>query len=251
MKLAFVIPAYNEEALIGDCLKAVVAEVKRSGADAEIVVVNNASTDKTKEIAQEFEGVTVVDETKKGLVHARRAGFEATTAPLVANIDADTLVPEGWITTVLDEYEKNPKLVGLSGPYIYYDLSWWNQFLVKGFYHLSYAVYLLNRFVLRVGSMIQGGNFVISRDAWLKAGGFDTSISFYGEDTDVAVRLSRVGPVKWTYKLKMLTSGRRLASEGVFKTAGTYTLNYFWVTFRGKPVTQDYTDVRPADKNTD
>jgi glycosyltransferase involved in cell wall biosynthesis len=245
MKIAFVIPAYNEEALIAQCVEAVIAEVKRSGADAEIVVVNNASKDRTKEIAEAYPEVTVVDEKQKGLVHARRAGFEATTAPLVANIDADTLVPEGWITTVLDEFSKNEKLVGLSGPYVYYDLSWWNQFMVKGFYGLSYLVYLLNRFVLRVGSMIQGGNFVILRSAWLKAGGFDTSITFYGEDTDVAVRLSKVGPVKWTYRLKMLTSGRRLASEGVFKTAGTYTLNYFWVTFRGRPVTKDYTDVRP------
>ena len=249
MKLAFVIPAYNEETLIGECLEAVLAEVRRSGADAEIVVVNNASTDRTKQIAEGFEGVRVVDETKKGLVHARRAGFEATSAPLVANIDADTLVPEGWIGMVLDEFTRNPKLVGLSGPYIYYDLSLWNQILVKGFYALSFAVYLLNRFVLRVGSMIQGGNFIISRAAWLEAGGFDTSISFYGEDTDVAVRLSRVGPVRWTYRLKMLTSGRRLASEGVFKTAGTYVLNYFWVTFRGRPVTKDYTDIRPDEQN--
>ena len=35
MKLAFVIPAYNEEALIGKCLESVVAEIARAGADAE------------------------------------------------------------------------------------------------------------------------------------------------------------------------------------------------------------------------
>lgn len=245
MQIAFVIPAYNEEALIGQCLKAVIAEVARSGADAEIVVVNNASTDRTKEIALEFEGVRVVDETQKGLVHARRAGFEATSAELVANIDADTELPPGWITKVLDNFDSNPDLVGLSGPYVYYDLSLWNQFLVRLFYVAAFLVYLLNRFVLRVGSMIQGGNFVIRRSAWLKAGGFDTSISFYGEDTDVAVRLSRVGPVKWTFGLPMRTSGRRLAREGVVQTAGRYVLNYFWVTFRGKPVTKDYTDIRP------
>lgn len=244
-QIAFVIPAYNEEGLIGNCLSAVVAEVERSGARAEIVVVNNASTDRTKQIAEGFAGVRVVDETKKGLVHARRAGFEATTAELVANIDADTEVPEGWLTKVIDSFERQPDLVGLSGPYVYYDLSLWNQALVRLFYVLSFLVYLLNRFILRVGSMIQGGNFVIRRSAWLKAGGFDTSISFYGEDTDVAVRLSRVGPVKWTFGLKMRTSGRRLANEGVLKTAGTYVLNYFWVTFRGKPATKDYKDIRP------
>ena len=44
MKLAFVIPAYNEEALIGKCLESVLAEIKRSGADADVIVVNNAST---------------------------------------------------------------------------------------------------------------------------------------------------------------------------------------------------------------
>jgi hypothetical protein len=43
----------------------------------------------------------------------------------------------------------------------------------------------------------------------------------------------------------MNTSGRRLEKEGVFRTAGTYTLNFFWVTFRGKPATKDYTDIRP------
>ena len=61
-KLAFVIPAYNEEALIGKCLESVVAEIARSGADAEIIVVNNASTDRTGEIARSFPTVRVVDE---------------------------------------------------------------------------------------------------------------------------------------------------------------------------------------------
>lgn len=248
MDLAFVIPAYNEEALIGPCLESVLREVKRTGVKTEIVVVNNNSSDRTGEIARGYEGVTVVDETKKGLVHARRAGFEATTAELVANIDADTEVPEGWITTVMHTFDRKPALVALSGPYIYHDLSLWNRFLVRLFYYISFTAYLLNRFVLKVGSMIQGGNFVIRRSAWIKAGGYDTSISFYGEDTDIAVRMNRVGPVKWTFGLPMYTSGRRLENEGVFKTAGTYVLNYFSVTFRGRPATEDYTDIRPEDE---
>jgi cellulose synthase/poly-beta-1,6-N-acetylglucosamine synthase-like glycosyltransferase len=244
-QLAFVIPAYNEEALIGTCLESVLKEVKRSGVDAEIVVVNNASKDRTREIAASYEGVRVVDEMQKGLVHARHAGFENSTAELVANIDADTMLPEGWITTVMDQFKATPELVALSGPYIYYDLSVWNRVLVRLFYYLSYVLYLFNRFVLRIGSMIQGGNFVIRRSAWIKAGGYDLSIAFYGEDTDIAVRMHKVGPVKWTFKLPMFTSGRRLEKEGVFKTAGTYTLNYFWVIFRGKPATKEYTDIRP------
>ncbi|MFN4211965.1 MAG: glycosyltransferase family 2 protein, partial [Devosia sp.] len=59
MRLAFVIPAYNEEALIGKCLESVIAEIARSGADAEVIVVNNASTDRTGEIARSYTGVRV------------------------------------------------------------------------------------------------------------------------------------------------------------------------------------------------
>jgi len=243
--LSFVIPAYNEEALIGACLESVLAEIERSGVDAEVVVVNNASKDRTGEIARGFAGVKVVDEPKKGLVNARHAGFENSTGELVANIDSDTIVPAGWLTTVVTAFAADPKLVCLSGPYVYYDMSAWNRFLIQMFYGLTWLIYVVNHYLLKVGSVVQGGNFVFTRTAWLKAGGFDRTIAFFGEDTDVAVRLSRVGKVKFTFALPMKTSGRRLEKEGVFRTAGRYTLNFFWVTFRGRPATREYTDIRP------
>jgi hypothetical protein len=113
------------------------------------------------------------------------------------------------------------------------------------FYGVTYFMYLVNRFVLRVGSVVQGGNFVFKRSAWQSVGGFNRAIQFYGEDTDVAVRLFRVGAVKWTFRLKMWTSGRRLAEEGIIKTAITYAWNFFSVTFAGRPATKKYSDVRP------
>ena len=148
MKLAFVIPAYNEEALIGKCVESVLAEVKRSGRDCDVVVVNNNSTDRTREIAASFAGARVVDEMQKGLVSARDGGFRATTAELVANIDGDTMVTPGWLDVVFDEFEKDPKLVCLSGPYVYYDLNPWQRFLVGGFYGLTTLIYWINRYVL-------------------------------------------------------------------------------------------------------
>ena len=246
MKLAFVIPAYNEEALIGKCLESVLSEISRSRVPADVIVVNNASKDRTGEIARSFAGVRVVDEPKKGLVNARHAGFAASEGyDLVANIDSDTIVPVGWLDTVYREFDKDRGLVCLSGPYVYYDMKAHNRFLISLFYGLTYLIYILNRFILRVGSVVQGGNFVFKREAWAAVGGYDRTIDFFGEDTDVAVRLSKVGKVKWTFALKMKTSGRRLEKEGVFRTAGTYTLNFFWVTFRGKPATKNYTDIRP------
>ncbi len=235
MKLSFVIPAYNEEKGIGKCLEAVFEEIKRNpGLEVEVVVVNNASTDHTREEALKFPGVTVVEEKLKGLVYARRAGFVATKGELVANVDADTRLPQGWLKKVIAEFEKDKNLVALSGPYIYYDLPLWQRALVKVFYFPGWAF----------GRMLQGGNFVIKRDAWEKAGGFDTSISFYGEDTDVARRIAKWGRVKWTWSLYAYTSGRRLQQEGFLYMGWIYALNFLSTNFLGRPYTRNYRDVR-------
>ena len=195
MKLAFVIPAYNEEALIGKCLESVVAEIARSGADAEIIVVNNASTDRTGEIARSFPGVRVVDEPKKGLVNARDAGFAASEGfELIANIDSDTIVPAGWLDTVLREFGRDPKLVCLSGPYVYYDMSAWNRFLVEHVLWPDLAD--LRAQPLSSCALARWCRAAISCSSAMpgpQVGGYDRSIEFFGEDTDVAVRLSKVG----------------------------------------------------------
>ncbi|MDB5224443.1 MAG: hypothetical protein JWO43_65 [Candidatus Adlerbacteria bacterium] len=245
MKISFVVPAYNEEKVLGKCLEAIMAELGRHpeltlGQDAEVVVVNNASTDKTGEVARSFAGVQVIDEPRKGLVQARKSGFDSTTGELVANVDSDTIVPEGWLNTVLHNFEHDPKLVALSGPYIYYDLSAFSRGLVHLFYFFGYILGLL-----RLIAMLQGGNFVIKRDAWAQVGGFDTNIAFYGEDTDVAKRLQRVGRVRWTWSLPALTSGRRIAQEGIVVMSLRYTINNLWMYWCNKPFSKQYKDIRP------
>jgi len=243
MKISFVIPAYNEERLIGQCLDATaktIAEAVRlqlvAPGDVEVVVVNNASTDRTKEVAVQHAHVRVVDEFKKGLVQARKAGFDATTGELVANIDSDTTPTAQWLPMVLSEFAKDPKLVALSGPYFYYDLSSFARMLTTVFYFCGWAF---------AGFKLQGGNFVIKRDAWERAGGFDTRIAFYGEDTDVARRIAKQGRVRWRWALQMPTTGRRLAHEGIVVMGLKYALNFLTTKFAGRPATHTYTDIRP------
>jgi glycosyltransferase involved in cell wall biosynthesis len=244
MKISFVIPAYNEELSIARCLESVERELSSGEYDAEVIVVNNASTDRTHEIASSFDWVKVVDEREKGLVRARHAGFSASTGELIANIDADTILPAGWLSRVMNEFEKSEKLVALSGPFIYYDLPFYSRLLTKFFYAFGYLTHLFNHFILRVGAMLQGGNFIVRRAALEKIGGYDTSIAFYGEDTDVARRLSSVGRVKWTFGLPIYASGRRLKHEGIVTMGVRYSLNYLSVIFFGKPFTVEYIDIR-------
>ena len=253
MKVSIVIPAYNEEAIIGPCIEAVrraVEHAELQEGEYEIIVVNNASTDRTREVASAY-AVRVVDESWKGLTRAKQAGLKAARGELIAHPDADTLMPKDWLRKALTEFERHPKLVALSGPYIYYDLSPYHQFLTKAWLGAGFVFHLIIRDILRQGAMVQGGNYIARRDALLRIGGYDTSIEFYGEDFDIARRLSAVGKVKWTWKFPMYSSGRRLAKEGVLKTAFNYGLNNMASTFLKRPVSMTYTDVRPAANNLD
>ena len=244
IRLSFVVPAFNEEALLPSCLQAIQAEITRSGVSAEIVVVDNASTDRTGEVARGFPGVVVVHEARKGLVQARKAGFEASSGVLVANIDADTLVPPGWIDRVEAEFARDASLVAVSGPYDYYDVPMRIRAAARLFYIVGFGTYCFNRYVLRVGSMVQGGNFVIQREALIRAGGFDPSFTFYGEDTDIARRMAQVGSVKFTWVLMAKSSGRRLQGDGLLMTGVRYSSNYIWATFFRKPFTSAWQDYR-------
>lgn len=243
-QISFVVPAYNEEAMLPVCLAAIRAEIERSGCDAEIVVVNNASTDQTAAVAAAVPGVAVVHEPVKGLVAARRAGFGAARGVLVANIDADTQVPRFWIDRVLEAFARDAKLVAISGPYDYFDVPIHIRAVSRMFYGVGYATYAFNKHVLGVGSMVQGGNFVVSREALESIGGFSDEFQFYGEDTDIARRMNQVGNVVFTWKLMAKSSGRRLRGDGVVMTGLRYSTNYLWVTFFRKPFTNAWHDYR-------
>ena len=109
---------------------------------------------------------------------------------------------------------------------------------------MGYGFYVLNRFVLRAGSMLQGGNFVVRRAALEQIGGYSSTFSFYGEDTDLACRLNAIGAVKFTFRLPALSSGRRLLEEGLMRIGLRYSMNFVWATFMHRPFTDDWIDVR-------
>jgi glycosyltransferase involved in cell wall biosynthesis len=244
--VSFVVPAYNEEALIGSCLAAITAEVSRTGCQAEIIVVNNGSSDGTRPIALAIAGVKVIDEPERGLVQARRAGCLAAEGEYIANIDADTVLTEGWLQTALAAFAHSPDLVALSGPYIHYDLPKPARLVAAGFYRGVYIVHLLSRIVAGAGSVMQGGNFIVSRSALESAGGFNPDFQFYGEDAELARRLAKVGKVKFTYALQAFSSGRRLAGEGLFRVLLRYSANYLWTHVFKRPFSADWLDFRHA-----
>ena len=241
MRLSIIVPAYNEQDYLPACLEHLLAEVRRCpDPDAvEVLVVDNASIDATAEVARQVPGVRVVQEPNKGLTKARQAGLEAATGELIGYIDADTRMPSGWITRVLQTFERYPHVVCVSGPYIYYDAKHWQRAMVRLYWLLlASPAYWMTRY------MVVGGNFAARRSALEQIGGFDTEIAFYGEDTNIARRLHAAGKVKFLLRLPMRTSSRRLQEEGMAVMAGKYVANFLSEVVLKRPVTRAYRDIR-------
>jgi glycosyltransferase involved in cell wall biosynthesis len=239
LKISLVIPAYNEELLIGTCLRSVAEHAANEF--SEVIVIDNASFDRTAEIAKGVLGVRVVHEARKGLSYARQRGLEEATGDLLAFVDADTRLPPNWIHTVRDVFASSPETVCLSGRYCYYDGSFVLRALLNILWWLSAPLaYRL------VGYMVVGGNFVARKAALEAIGGFDLEIPFYGEDTDIARRLSSTGRVVFRMSFYNNTSVRRFVGEGVAVTCARYAINFLWPVIRHRPFTKTYRDIRSA-----
>jgi len=232
--ISFIIPCYNEEAHIKDCIRAIRKHVWY--VPYEIIVVDNNCTDKTVEIA-ELEGAFVIKETRKGVVFARQTGYEAAKGFLIANIDADSKITEGWIWEALSRLS-NDDTVAVTGPLEYQDVGLGLRIMTKLYYLIAK---LSNDYI---GVFIQGGNSMIKKSALDKVGGYDLSIAFYGEDTMTAKRIQHLGKIVFNMYMVTTTSPRRLKEQGNIKTIWMYLTNYFSVTFKNKSTTNDYKDYR-------
>jgi len=234
--VSLVIPAYNEAKYIGQCLEYVLGS---GGKFFEIIVIDNASADATGEIAKKFPGVRVVREEKKGPSFARQRGFLEARGDLIAFIDADTQMARGWYEMIIEEFTNDSDVVCLSGPHLYYDIPTWQKALVQTYwYGLALPSYMIVRY------MAIFGNLVIKKDTLTQMKGVDTSIVFYGDDTDIARRAYQFGKVKFKPSFIMYASGRRLMGQGLFRTGFLYASNFISEVVLHRPVTHGYTEIR-------
>jgi len=234
--ISLIIPAYNEQDYLPACLDAVMAHI--AGKAIEVIVVDNNSTDRTKEVVAQYPAVTYVFEPEKGITRARQCGYRAAKGEILAYVDADTRPPAGWIDQIWEQFGADAQLACLSGPYSFYDLSGIRNKVSTGWFVLAQPMYKMT------GYMMVGGNFAIRRSVLDAMGGFDSTIEFYGEDVDIGKRASQHGRVLFSRHFVMPTSARRMKHQGFARTAGIYLSNYLSIMLRGRPSHNDYLDVR-------
>lgn len=222
MKASVLIPALNEEKYIDQALERL---SKQTFKDFETIVIDNGSIDGTALVASRFP-VCVLREDRRGTMWACEAGRRAAKGEIIVRLDADCLPEPDWLERGVRHFEDR-RVVAVSGSFDVYDytrfLSWSSIFVSKYFYPAVNS--LLQAFHL--GAILLGGNSFMRASSLDQAGGFDTRFVFYGDDADVAKRISKLGKVAYDPRLTMRTSARRYKKEGIIHTQLAYFKNFY------------------------
>jgi GT2 family glycosyltransferase len=94
------------------------------------------------------------------------------------------------------------------------------------------------------GAVFYGGNFAVRRSALERIGGFDCSVEFHGEDTDLGRRLTPIGAIQIARECWVWTSARRYKTMGNGTVFSLYVRNFWSEILRHRPSDDDHLDVR-------
>jgi peptidoglycan-N-acetylglucosamine deacetylase len=198
--ISVVVPAYNEEKLIGQNLESLKKQDFQG--EYEIIVVDNGSRDNTALVARSM-GIKVVVCPQKGVSHARQCGAEAASGEIIVQADADTIYPTWWLTRIAEQFKKHPEAIGVAGTFIYKNPPWWAG--VEYFLRVFFGT--LSSLVFGRPLVVSGANLAFSKRAFTRIGGYEHG-SYSSDQINIVTRLSRVGKVIYDGRLYCATSER-------------------------------------------
>ncbi len=166
MLLSIVIPAFNEEYLIEECLRSTHASLAandRPGLSSEVIVVDNNSTDSTAELARGA-GAQVVFEPVNQIGRARNAGAAAAKGDWLLFVDADSILNPGLLGDILQLIEEG-RHAGCGSVIKMHDLPWWASGILGGWTAVSVLF-----------SWAAGALIACRSDAFHEVGGFNQEL---------------------------------------------------------------------------
>lgn len=193
--ITVVVPVYNRAALLPRCLESVRAQTLRP---LRLIVVDNASTDRTPEVARQWAAqwrasdfdVKVVTESRRGACHARQRGLDAVVTDCVMFFDSDDTMHSESAATALREFDANPgaDIVAWPGNCHFLDGSTRRTPGMDGDAMDSHLIH----------SILVTAGYAVRTETLRDAGGWGNGLRGW-DDWEVGVRLLAHGArLKWT-----------------------------------------------------
>lgn len=205
MKISVVIPVYNEEKLINDCLDSLMKQEEKPD---EIIIVDNNCTDNTIKIVKTYKGVRVIKEIKQGMIPARNTGFNTAKNEIIAKCDADTVLPPSWITNIKDSFSQNISIVGISMPIRLSEIP-----LVGQSTALFYIYLLIPRLMIGFYPFL-GPSYAFRKIVWNKVKNITCSDEKkVHEDIDLCLHIKKYGKIYHDGKTIVSSSARRIINN--------------------------------------
>ncbi len=180
MKISVIVPVYNAEWCLRDCLSA----LRENRNDAEILVVDDHSTDRSAEIAREMGVPVLANPRGRGPAAARNVGGENATGEILLFIDSDVRVRPDTVQHVIGILDSSPDVAAVFGSY---DTS------PAAPNFLSQYKNLLHHYVHQRSSenasTFWAGCGAIRKEIFLKAGGFSEEDYPHPSIEDIALGL--------------------------------------------------------------
>jgi GT2 family glycosyltransferase len=192
--ISIVIPTFNGASRIGNCLDALLSQLP--GRDAEILVVNDGSTDTTEDVVKRYPAVRLISQENAGPAAARNRGALEARGELILFTDDDCVPAPDWLDAMLAPFN-DPEVVGAKGIYRTHQKS-----LAARFVQIEYE----DRYRMMAGlpsiDFIDTYSAAFRRDRFLQMHGYDTSFPVAcAEDIELSYRMSAQG-----WKMKFVPS---------------------------------------------
>lgn len=189
-KVSVIIPAYDAEKTLIQCLNSV---LNQNYKNYEVIVVDNNSADKTKEIIKEFQNkskkVKYVFEEKKGRGAARNSGIKRAKGKIIVMTDSDCIVPKNWIFEITRPIikENESAVMGSEKPLTE---NYWTKNIQK-----ANSEFIKRNLKGKYISHIDTKNFAIKTSIAKKLM-FDSNLGAF-EDFELYLRLKKITKIKF------------------------------------------------------
>lgn len=188
-KISVIIPTYNRSNYL---LEAIGSILNQSSKDFEIIVVDDGSTDNTREVMNKYNrNIRYFYQENKGVSAARNTGAANSKADYILFLDSDDTLALGALKRFGDIISANSSYKIICGTALKN-----KSFRVNNIDFLKTKQWALNDFfesTLR-GKVLLMGQFVISKTFFNEIGGFKEDL-IYGEDWEFLLRLSKSAPL--------------------------------------------------------